>query len=75
MEKNKKFIIESVREAMIKEELAIPLYVSHIEQAFFWSGLPEKKQTKIIESLKILERESEIHAKNLQRVLEIYTNL
>lgn len=75
MLKNKKLIVDNIRAAMIKEELAVPLYVSHIEQAFFWSGLPERKQQKIISDLKILERESEIHAKSLQRVLEMYSDL
>ena len=55
MKKNKDFILESLKEAMIKEELAIPLYVSHIKQTLFWSGLPVKKQQIIVENLKTLE--------------------
>lgn len=44
--KSKKIIIRMINESIIEEELAIPLYSSHIEQALFWSGLTEKKQKK-----------------------------
>ena len=70
----KKIILQEIRDATIKEEMAIPLYVSHIEQTLFWSGLPKEKQKKIIDSLKILERESEAHVSMLKRVMEIYNN-
>lgn len=74
MKKDNK-IVNKLKEAMIKEELAIPLYVSHIEQTLFWSGLPEKKQKIIIANLKILEKESEIHAKYFKKLIEDHTNL
>jgi hypothetical protein len=72
MKKDNELIIGRLREAMVKEELAIPLYTSHIEQTLFWSGLPAKKQEKIIENLKTLEKESEIHARVFQQILKIY---
>lgn len=73
MNPNQKLIIESLKEAMIKEELAVPLYTSHIEQSLFWSGLTIKKQKLIIEILKTLQRESEFHAQSFQKVLKIYS--
>ena len=72
---DKNLILDKLQEAMIKEELAIPLYTSHIEQTLFWSGLDLDKQSKIIESLKILDKESENHAKYLETIIEIYKNL
>lgn len=73
MKIEKQSIIDSLKDAMIKEELAIPLYSSHIEQTLFWSGLPIKKQRAIIDTLKILEKESEIHAQIFQKMLKIYS--
>ena len=74
MNKNRDFIIDTLKEAMVKEELAIPLYSSHIEQALFWSGLSAKKQKLIIDNLRILERESEIHAQSFRKILKLYLN-
>jgi hypothetical protein len=72
MKNDKSFVLDKLHEAMIKEELAIPLYVSHIEQTLFWSGLPVKKQEKIIDGLKILAKESEIHSIYLKKIIDIY---
>ena len=68
MDKNAKIAVselfkEKIREAKVKEELAIPIYISHIRQSFFWSGLAPEKQKKIISGLKLLEKESKNHAR------------
>jgi hypothetical protein len=73
MKKTSQEIIDKINEARTKEELAIPLYVSHIEQAFFWSGLDKERQKKIMTGLKILARESEKHAVILKKVLALET--
>lgn len=65
-------ILFEIQEALIKEELAIPVYVSHIQQTLFWSGLTKEKQEKIVQSLMILEKESEGHVMLLKRVKELY---
>ncbi|HLD31626.1 MAG TPA: hypothetical protein VJB37_01900 [Patescibacteria group bacterium] len=65
-------VLQEIREAKIKEEMAIPLYVTHIEQTLFWSGLPVLKRKKIIDRLKILERESEEHILWLGQIEESY---
>lgn len=75
MNKNQEIVLEKLKEAMIKEELAIPLYVSHIEQTLFWSGLPIKKQKIVIDSLKILEADSEMHASAFQSLLKTHSKL
>lgn len=72
MKIDKEIVIEKLKEAMIKEELAIPLYTSHIKQTLFWSGLPPKKQKKIIDTLMVLEKESEIHAQIFKNILASY---
>jgi hypothetical protein len=75
MEQNKELILDELREAMVQEELAIPLYVSHIQQTLFWSGLPADKQEKIIASLKILDVDSERHAQSFKNLIELYEKL
>ena len=65
-------VLNEIRQALVKEELAIPLYVSHIKQTFFWSGLSENQQNQIIDRLKILEKESEWHVRMLHEVEKIY---
>ncbi|MEI6529014.1 MAG: hypothetical protein WCN88_01240 [Candidatus Falkowbacteria bacterium] len=66
-------VLQLINEARIKEELAIPIYTSHIKQTLFWSGLPNAKQEKIIASLKLLEADSQKHAKILKMVANNYT--
>jgi hypothetical protein len=58
---------------VVAEELAIPLYTSHIKQAFFWSNLSEDKQKKIIAGLQVLEKDSKNHVKLLKKVKRIYS--
>ncbi|MCX6795159.1 MAG: hypothetical protein NT165_00255 [Candidatus Falkowbacteria bacterium] len=62
------FVLQRINEARIKEELAIPIYASHIKQTMFWSGISEDKQEKIIASLKVLESDSMKHSKMLKVV-------
>lgn len=66
-------IVALLNEAAVKEELAVPLYTSHITQALFWSGLPAEKQKIIIENLKILERDSAYHARAFKQMVVQYT--
>jgi len=72
MEPNK--ILDTIQEAMVREELAVPVYTSHIKASLFWSGLDLEKQQRIIEVLEILARESEGHVFLLKRVKEIFTS-
>lgn len=61
-------ILNRINEARIKEELALPIYSSHIKQTLFWSGLSKDKKEKIIASLRTLEADSERHVKLLKIV-------
>lgn len=74
MNKNNEDILKMIQAAVVKEELAIPVYTTHIKNIFFWSNLSARKQKKIIESLKILETDSEKHSVMLRRVEDIYIN-
>jgi|GEM_PF-1901777 len=69
---NNESIVQKISEARVKEELAIPIYSSHIKQTLFWSGLPEAKQAKIIAGLRILEADSEKHVKMLKIIEKNY---
>lgn len=68
-----KKIIEKIDEAIVAEELAIPLYTAHIKQSFFWSDLSQDKQKKITLGLKTLEKDSKNHVKLLKKVKKIYS--
>ena len=77
MSKNKltpEQVLKEIEVAAVKEELAIPVYTSHIKSALFWSALSKKKQDKILEGLETLSRESEGHVTLLNRVRELYVN-
>ncbi len=66
------FILQSINEARIKEELAIPLYSGHIKQTLFWSGLPKVSRDKIMSGLTTLKTDSIKHCKILKRVADNY---
>ena len=65
-------VLVAIGEAIVREEMAVPLYTSHISAALFWSGLPEETQAKIIDGLKLLARESLWHIRLLRKVERIY---
>ena len=67
-----KQVLQEIDVAAVKEELAIPVYTSHIKSALFWSGLSEKKKEKILEGLETLSKESQGHVTLLNRVKELY---
>lgn len=67
-----KQVLQEIEVAAIKEELAIPVYTSHIKSALFWSSLSDKKQQMILEGLETLSRESEGHVILLNRVKDLY---
>lgn len=68
-------VLQEINNAIVKEELAVPIYSSHIKVAMFWSGLPRTKQDKIIAGLEILLSESLNHVRMLKRVRRIYKKL
>lgn len=72
MDKNQEKILNNIRGAKVKEELAIPIYTEHLREVLFWSGIPDEKRDAIIKNLKTLEIESEGHVEMLKRVEEIY---
>lgn len=65
-------VLKKIDEAVVREELAVPIYTSHIAAALFWSGLPEKKKTEIIQGLKLLAKESQWHIILLKKVRHLY---
>ncbi len=67
----KEELVQAIREATVKEELAIPLYDSHISAALFWSGLPDAVQREVLAGLKVLTTESRGHVKILKRVEQL----
>lgn len=65
-------VLKELDDAIVQEELALPVYASHIKAAMFWSGLPAEKQEQIRAGLEILLNDSIGHVHLLKRVKRIY---
>lgn len=65
-------IIAEIEEAIIKEEMAIPIYVTHLRTALFWAGVSPAKRKKITAELQILKVQSQGHIKLLKEVKKIH---
>lgn len=70
--KSKKETLRQIDQAILKEEMALPVYTTHISSAVFWSGLPEKFQKEISQKLQILHDDSLRHVAMLEEVKNIY---
>ena len=53
-----------------EEEQAIPFYTQHIENTFFFSDFPRETQKKLKETLLILAKESEGHARIFKEIIK-----
>lgn len=69
---NQAQVLRVLDEAVLQEELALPVYSGHIKAAMFWSGLDAQSQKLIIDGLNILLRDTLMHVKALKRVRRIY---
>ncbi len=65
-------VVDEIRAATVNEDLCIPLYTSHIKQAFYWSGLDKEVREEIANGLRVLERETRWHVKALREIEKIY---
>ena len=65
-------VLKKIDEAIVREELAVPIYTSHISAALFWSGVSDAKKKTIIQDLKLLTRESKAHIALLKKVRRYY---
>lgn len=64
-------IEKSIDNAILVEEMAIPLYSQYFESALFWSGLPEEKIDYIKHSMEKLVHDSKEHVILLNKVKNI----
>lgn len=65
-------ILQELDAATVKEELALPVYASHIKSVLFWSGLSKEKQESICQSLEILLQDSAGHVQLLKHIKMLY---
>ncbi|MEK7118801.1 MAG: hypothetical protein AAB869_04275 [Patescibacteria group bacterium] len=65
-------ILQELDAATVKEELALPVYASHIKSVLFWSGLSKEKKERICESLEILLQDSARHVQLLKHIKTLY---
>lgn len=70
----KEEILSMVDDAIIQEEMALPIYAKHLKSVMFWSHFSQKEQMIIVEKLKLLIKETQAHAAYLNRVKDIVEN-
>lgn len=56
-------LIATLKKLRNVEELAIPIYTQHLNSTFFLSGFEQDTERKIKETLLVLAKESEGHAR------------
>ena len=66
---NKENLIKLLKQALLAEEKAIPIYNRHLESAVFWAGLPEDSVAKIKSVLELLAKESASHKMIVDKIL------
>ncbi len=66
----KNLLLSMIKEALISEEEAIPVYMKHLESAVFWTGISKDKADKIREGLELLSRETKMHKRMLEMIME-----
>lgn len=66
----KEELLSRLKKLRNTEELAIPIYTQHLNSTLFLSGLKPDVQEKIKETLLVLARESEGHARMFRDMIE-----
>lgn len=64
-------IIQELDAAILMEEMAIPVYSSHLASTVGRIGVSEENSQRIIDDLTVLETESKKHITMLKKVREI----
>jgi len=65
--KNKLIVL--LKDALLSEEKAVPIYNRHLESSVFWAGFPEDVSEKIRNTLGDLSRDSTVHKKIVEKIL------
>ncbi len=66
---NKLEIIRLLKEALLSEEKAVPIYNRHLESSVFWTGIDDKKASKARDVLRVLSRDSLRHKMTVEKIL------
>lgn len=62
-------IIRLLKDALLAEERAVPIYNKHLESAVFWTGISEDKANKARSALQVLSSESLRHRMIVEKIL------
>ena len=66
---NKLEIIRLLKEALLSEEKAIPIYNRHLESSVFWTGIDDDGASKARDVLRVLSRDSLRHKMTVEKIL------
>ncbi|MFO8052562.1 MAG: ferritin family protein [Candidatus Omnitrophota bacterium] len=67
---NKKELIRLLREALLGEEKAVPIYTKHLDSALFWTGLGKEKSEEIQRIFSQLAKDSKKHKEVVENIIK-----
>lgn len=68
-ESSREELIRVLKEALLAEERAVPIYNRHLESLLLWTGISEDAASKVRSVLEILIRESTLHKKTVEKII------
>lgn len=63
-------IVKMLKEALLGEEKAVPIYNKHLAAAVFWSGVKKEKGQRIKEILSQLANDSKKHKAIIEEIID-----
>jgi len=68
-ESNREELAKVLKEALLSEERAVPIYNRHLESLLQLTGISEDESAKVRSVLEILVRESTLHKVTVEKII------
>lgn len=68
-ESNREELVKVLKEALLSEERAVPIYNRHLESLLQLTGISEDESAKVRSVLEILVRESTLHKVTVEKII------
>jgi len=69
----KQELLSRLKEALLTEEISMPVYAKHLPSTLFWSGLSQKDIARIKAGLRMLSGDSDGHRATLEALIKKVT--
>ena len=63
-------LLTILKQALLEEERAIPVYLKHLRTAVYWTGIDKGDVEKIRDAMNILHKDSERHKETLRMLID-----